>query len=373
MFAVPYLFYYGFIMLIALPVYKFSEKRIANLTTWESYIVIIFATLAFIGWGHVGYDYRNYLGMFEETPILTKYDWKNLFNKTESFFFLFMSLVKTIIPNYYCFRIINMFIDLILLTICFRQYCSISILPFCFLFFLLFGGLYWEIDFIRNGKAVIIYFVSLKYFHEKKFLRFTILNIIAYFFHVSAVILFISSFFLFLLTNRKMILMLFLMGMILAFFGIGFTQVIGSIARPFVSGKFLFMLDYYLSSSNFGASHGITIGYIEKIISFCIIFYYAPDLIAIDERLKVIINLFYIYILIVLFFSDVKIIIERIAALYKFPYWILFPIIYQNKAHKNKSIFLILLLLYGLIKVYDAHNYQIYEYYIIAPWKNSSL
>jgi hypothetical protein len=88
MFAVPYLFYYSFIMLIALPVYKFSEKRITNLTTWESYIVIIFATLAFIGWGHVGYDYRNYLGMFEETPILTKYDWKNIFNKPEAFFFL---------------------------------------------------------------------------------------------------------------------------------------------------------------------------------------------------------------------------------------------------------------------------------------------
>lgn len=361
----PYLLCYFFLFVFMIPLYNYSNKYILERISTEIYLFILFVSLLFMGWGAVGYDSLNYYKMFDEAILLTKDGWLSVFNKSEWLFRFFMAFIKTIFPNYYFFRFIYTFLDLILLTVFFHSYCEKSLWPICFLFFFIFGGAYWEIEAIRNGKAVMLYLVSLKYFHQKRMIKFIFINVLAFGFHVSAVFLFIGTFFAPFFLKKKILLPFFIIGMLLVFSGIGFTKIIAGIIAPFIHGKLGSMLNFYLNSEFYGKFRGISFGYIERLISFVFIFTNAEKLVLVDKRLKIIIGSFYIYILICLYFSDVAIIYERIAALFKFPYWILFPLIYKKLEGSYEKCFLIALLFLGAIKTYTAYNNPVYAYTIM--------
>jgi hypothetical protein len=164
--------------------------------------------------------------------------------------------------------------------------------------------------------------------------------------------------------NKNLTLLIFCIWSAIAISGVGFTKIIGEMIKPFVSGKLLFMLDYYLSSTLYGAYRGLSLGYIERVVSFIIIFKNQERLILSDSRLKILIGLFYIYIFISLYFIDVAIVYERIASLFKFPYWILFPLLYEKARNDSTKYIYAILVLFGLLKMYSIFNNPIYEYSI---------
>ena len=362
-YAFPYIIFYFVLYILSIPVYNFNNKKINAVSGICSYYAIIFLTIIFLGWGIIGYDAYHYYKYFNNiSPSINLRQFSSFGN--EGYFYSSMSFLKYIIPNYYIFRIINMLIDLILLTIFFRSYCSESLLPMCFLFFFLFGGIYYEIEAIRNAKAVMLYLISLKYYHERRYFIFSLINIIAFGFHVSVAFLFVSTFFTGLFNNKKLVLTIFIIGTFLLIMGIGAGKILGNIAGQYLPGRLGNRVYVYfnLESKGFGAFRGISIGYIERFISFIIIFYFGNTLVSIDKRLKTLIGLFYIFIFICLFFSDIVIIYERIAALFKIPYWILFPLIYKNLKTEQKKYFLVILFFLGLLKTYTQYNDQVYNY-----------
>ena len=361
MYTFPYIIFFIILYILAIPVYNYKNKEVKAVSSIGAYYTITFLTLIFFGWGIVGYDAYHYYDYFNKnSPTINLRQFGLLGN--EGYFYSSMSLFKNIIPNYHIFRIINMLIDLILLTIFLKSYCSEQLLPMCFLFFFIFGGMVWEIEFIRNGRAVMLYLISLKYYHERKYLVFSLINIIAFGFHVSVVFLFVGTFFTGLFNNKKLVLAVFIIGTLLLLTSVGAGRILGNIAERYLSGRLWNRVNSYLGNTQFGAFRGITIGYIERFVSFIIIFYFHDALISADKRLKTLIGLFYIFIFICLFFSDMVIIYERIATLFKISYWILFPLIYKNLKMDQKKCFLVVLFVLGLLKTYTQYNNQVYDY-----------
>jgi hypothetical protein len=226
----------------------------------------------------------------------------------------------------------------------------------------LFGGIYYEIEAIRNARAVMLYLISLKYYHEKKYLLFTIINIIAFGFHITVVFLYVGTFLSFAFSNKKIVFLFFLIGAILLLLGIGVGNKLATSIAITIPGRVGSRARLYLSLLEYSTFRGISVGYIERVMSFIFIFWNADKLVDTDKRLKVIINLFYIYIFICLFFSDITIVYERIASLFKIPYWILFPLAYKQLRKNGKIVFLVLLISLGLIKTYSTYSDQNYEY-----------
>jgi hypothetical protein len=70
----------------------------------------------------------------------------------------------------------------------------------------------------------------------------------------------------------------------------------------------------------------------------------------------VVLNSFYLYSFIFLFFTEITIVTERVPALFIFSYWVLYPQIYALIQKNKKVSFLILFLFYGLIKIVLGYN-----------------
>ena len=160
---------------------NFSHKILAFLS------MIVFVVF-FSFRGYVQTDTLNYFELFVSLPnILDGVPYNPSY---DTGFVLYMSLIKSLGFNYNHFIAISSFIDLILLTILFRRYFSYKYYALYLYLFLIFTGIEYEFNLMRNIKAVLLFFLSIKYIDSRQFGKFLILNLIAISFHWSSIIFF---------------------------------------------------------------------------------------------------------------------------------------------------------------------------------------
>ena len=67
-------------------------------------------------------------------------------------------------------------------------------------------------------------------------------------------------------------------------------------------------------------------------------------------------NILYLYVFSYLYFSEMRILTDRIPILFSCSYWFLFPELYSNLKKDFKVLFLLLFLLYSILKIISANN-----------------
>jgi hypothetical protein len=96
---------------------------------------------------------------------------------------------------------------------------------------------------------------------------------------------------------------------------------------------------------------GISIGYIERSLSFVLLFLFQNKLEKKGNVSNVFINVMYIYIFIHLYFFEMDVIVKRFSLLFLCGYWIIYPEIYRIISKPKKGIFLFLMILYGILRL----------------------
>jgi hypothetical protein len=217
----------------------------------------------------------------------------------------------------------------------------------------------------------MLFLISLNYLEKRKFIKYIILNIIGALFHITS-LLYLPLYF---ILNKKIpritLFILFCVGNLIFLLQVEWCKLVLTSLSALLPGRLGILLKVYLSSDLHSSAYGITIGYLERFFSFVFIYCFSQKLLMINKNNLIYINIFYLYIFIFLYFSEIAIILERVAALFIFPYWILYPQIYSLLRNQYKKYFLLILLFYGILKL-GIGNRNIFSLYdnVLLPYKS---
>lgn len=377
-YSIPYVIFFLLLYVNALPINKLNSNSTYSwsFNNWLQIFTIVVILLVFIGFrGFIYTDWISYYPFFNTAPTLFD-GWQTIVvffhSPWENGFLLYTILLRTVSANYFLFQLVSFVINLLVLF-CFFKRVIPKYIAFGFLFYILFSGLVIEINLLRNSKSIMLFLISLKYLEEKKFIKYTIINILGSLFHITA-LLYIPLFFLLHKKYPKSVIMLFFaIGNILFIFQIEWFKLVLLQISTFIPGRLGILMNTYLDSYTFTSAYGISIGSLERFFSFILFFSLSGKLCKINKNNLIYINAYYLYAFIFLYFSEMRIIPERIGILLIFSYWILYPQIYSFLEKKSKYIFLMLLLIYGILKMGVGHKAIITRYdNILLPHKSFS-
>ena len=162
-FSLPYLFI----------LFCFLTVNFLRCTIHRKYLISGGIFILFFGCrGFVGWDWYSYYEIYNQTSdlIIQKYS-------TEPCFGFFMVGCKIIGLDYHGFVLVSTCFDFILLHLIFKLYLS-KYYAWGFFFFIVFSMGY-EIDLMRNIKALLLFIYSLQYVYRKKITYFLFYNTIA--------------------------------------------------------------------------------------------------------------------------------------------------------------------------------------------------
>ncbi len=354
----PYLFLLISLLLIASVEMsiKFDKKSLTIMN-----IIVIILLLLFFGLrGFVGWDWYNYYPYFTNIPTLDKLVLDKV--NFEPGFSIYTSFIKTIFPNYNFFIFTSSIIDLILLDKILKRYIPQNFHVFALAVFFSMEGMVMEINLMRNIKAILLFIISIQYIEKRKFSKFLLLNLIGISFHWSSIFFIPLYFFVQRKLNIKTIILIFIIGNIIYLFQINYiTSTIESIAH-LIGGKMQTRTDSYLVSTVFSRQYGITLGYLEKIgTTFLVLLYYSK--LTQNSKVNIIfINCYLIFLCIVLYFSELSIIITRVGSLFIFSYWILWPQIIKYSTSTSKFLLFVFFSLYLSIRTITSSDNVMFKY-----------
>ncbi|MCM1321742.1 MAG: EpsG family protein [Bacteroides sp.] len=310
--------------------------------------------MIFIGFrGFIQTDWFSYYKFFEKTPSLLDNAFIDYVHNSEFEvgFTVFSSFIKLFSANYFVFQFVNYLIEFIVLYTLFRKYLGRNFL-FGFLFYYIFGCLTMSINLLRNSKAILIFIISLKYIERHQFFRYLFFNCIGCLFHVTAILYIPLYFLLSKEWNGKLLIFLFIIGNVFFFFHIEWIKILFQIFAPFCGQRIGSMMEFYTKSKIFASSYGFSIGFIERFMTFLLIYHYRKKIYALNKTNIIFINCLFCYVYVYLFTSEMAVLTDRLPLLFVFSYWFVYPQIYESLNSINiKRLFLLILMLYSIIKL----------------------
>lgn len=314
--------------------------------------------------GYIGYDWYSYQPNFETIPTI-KYIFnsdyhKIFFSSYEIGFQLYTALIKTLTKNYFIYNFIGNGVDFLALYFIIKRYSKYPILSLTIYFAVY--GLALEIDMIRNMKSILLFLLSVEYIEERKPFKFFLLNLLGVFFHMSSILYFPMYFILKKNWNRKLILVLFIIGNIYYLsdsrifmkFIVEHNSIFPlSIGRRLVGYFSIIPLDFPL---------GFSLYYLERVVVFFLCWF-------IDEKLKeqryggIFLNSLYIWIFFFLYFSEFSIISFRFGLLFVYSYWFLLPMVLEFYPKVIIYLLIFTILIFRLSnQLYFVGNRIVYPY-----------
>ncbi len=359
--SLPYILFVFLYVILAIYEIRIKEEEVRKKQIIR--IVCISFYILFFGFrGLIGWDWYNYYPFFEKLPLLNTPHFSKIFNSLgfEIGFKIYSLAIKTLISNYNIYVLISTIINVTLLNIFLKRYTTHY--AFAFLIYLVMGGIPTEIDLLRNSKSIFLFLISLKYVHERKFIPFLICNLIGVSFHTTSILFIPLYFVLTKVFSRNLFIILFIIGNLIFVLQIQYLEPILKFVAGLIGGKVSYLVSAYFEISG-AKAYGLTIGYIERIISFLLLIIYHDKLLKGNTYNVIFINSFMIYFLLFFYFGEIRIVTLRITNLFYYPYWILMPAIYENiKIHTNKNIFLVYLVATSLLKTNGLTNLPNYKY-----------
>lgn len=346
---IPYMEVFGFLLLGgAVDVFGKNERK--------KHMLFVFSIILLIGFlglrGFIGWDWWAYYPSYNNLPGGFSYEigyeiWSNIFYKTGL--------------SYHHFTFINTVADILILAYVLKKYSKYPI--FSMFLFLAVQGLSFEVDLLRNAKAVLLFIISIQFIKERKIIPFLILNILGITFHMSSVIYLPMYFILNRNYSRKIILPLIILGNIYYLFDakifIHILEYMSSVLPAAVSGK----IAGYLSI--IPQNYKLPIGtlYFERLVTFITVFFFLHKENGHREKENpyslIMENSFYIFYLIFLFTSEFFIASTRIGILFIYANWFLWGDIIENlRDTKIKAVVFITAVLIGGNRIYNHFDFN---------------
>lgn len=346
---IPYMEVFGFLLLGgAVDVFGKNERK--------KHMLFVFSIILLIGFlglrGFIGWDWWAYYPSYNNLPGGFNYEigyeiWSNIFYK--------------IGLSYHHFTFINTVADILILAYVLKKYSKYPI--FSMFLFLAVQGLSFEVDLLRNAKAVLLFIISIQFIKERKIIPFLILNILGMTFHISSIIYLPMYFILNRNYSRKIILPLIILGNIYYIFDtklfIHILEYMSSVLPAAVGGK----ITSYLSI--IPQNYKLPIGtlYFERLVTFIMVFFFLHKEKGSREKENqyslIMENSFYIFYLIFLFTSEFFIASTRIGILFIYANWFLWGDIIENLRNtKIKVAVFLIAVLIGGNRIYNHFDFN---------------
>lgn len=346
---IPYMEVFGFLLLGgAVDVFGKNERK--------KHMLFVFSIILLIGFlglrGFIGWDWWAYYPSYNNLPGGFNYEigyeiWSNIFYK--------------IGLSYHHFTFINTVVDILILAYILKKYSKYPI--FSMVLFLAVQGLSFEVDLLRNAKAVLLFIISIQFIKERKIIPFLILNILGMTFHISSIIYLPMYFILNRNYSRKIILPLIILGNIYYIFDtklfIHILEYMSSVLPAAVGGK----ITSYLSI--IPQNYKLPIGtlYFERLVTFIMVFFFLHKEKGSREKENqyslIMENSFYIFYLIFLFTSEFFIASTRIGILFIYANWFLWGDIIENLRNtKIKVAVFLIAVLIGGNRIYNHFDFN---------------
>jgi len=358
-YSIPYLVLLACYLFLAIIGYKVKNNHVLyqRIIFLCSIIYVIFFGLR----GFIGWDWTNYYKKYQMASNLFNISFNS--SVPEWGFTIYMSLFKTLFLDYYAFVFINVILHIFLLNIFLKRYLPPGYYVFGLIVFLVMGGFGMEVDAMRNIMSILLFLLSIKYIEERKIGKYYILNTVGLLFHISSIFYLPLYFFLHKKMNRKLIVVIFIIGIIIFLLKIEYVKPLVLSISKILGGRIQSITNDYLNSTIYGKSYGLSIGLLERLLSAVLIIMYYPKLINASKHNIIFINAFVYYFFIFFYFSEIAIISIRVGMLFVFSYWILWPsIIYVSKIKINRQFIICVMLLYSFLKMIGLTRFQLYQY-----------
>lgn len=346
-FALPYIYYYFSVFLGIFSSQMGRDfKKITKL-------LFIFVTIYFIGLrGFVEADWLIYYPVWKIAPSLFEGSdavFKFLSNTFYEKGFAFLLVIcKTLCNNYIFLQFVILLFTLFCLNSFLTRYCNKYYYLGACLFYL-FGGYMLSIIMIRNCISVMFFILSIPSLIERNWKKYFLQNFIGLLFHSSSFFYFPLYFFLHIRYKNFLIIPVWLIGNAIFLLQIPLAMKLFSSVSGVLFGAYGHLVTNYLTSKQYATSYGISIGFIERTLTFLLFFSKRKSFY--NKEALVFLNMFYLYSFVFLFFSDFRIVVDRIPILIYCCYWFLYPKFYGFLTKRTKVIFLLILLMYSLIKI----------------------
>ncbi|MDR0507769.1 MAG: EpsG family protein, partial [Dysgonamonadaceae bacterium] len=174
-------------------IYVFDyRKRNNGKSVWFTITCIVLICLSGLRY-RVGGDTVGYMSMYDEFPTLFTVEWHIFSTQYQPLWNLYVLTCKTISSDFAFLQFTHAIILNVSLFVFIRKRIR-NVFTFIFFYFILFYTLL-NFEVLRESLAVAVSLMGFKYWEKKKWLPYYVFALIAYGFHVSAVILFILPFF----------------------------------------------------------------------------------------------------------------------------------------------------------------------------------
>lgn len=326
--------------------------------------IALFLVFVFVGLRYyVGLDVFMYQEEFYTMPTLLEFTFDYLRDcGFEPGWSMYMCLFRTVFPNFSVFLLFNTLVDVFLLYAIFCRYHEHFVLGL--ILYLGFYGLVFELEQLRNAKAILLFFLSLPYLASGSREKYYVLNVIALTFHISAIIyLFLGG-----LLRRRVsevtIWIVFFVGIFIALFDIHWVEPILSFLGDLLGGPWKEKIRDYMANDYFHASSRITLGFFERMVTYVLLLVvFRKRLIDKSESNVILLNLFLLYFISVTYLFSFKVAATRVSALFVPVYALLYPqLLDLIKRKLNRQILLVMLLVFAMYRTYSTANTVVYRY-----------
>lgn len=327
----------------------------------ETYLALGLLVFFFGCRAYVNTDWMNYLPMFEGFPSIgTRGDASEAF--VEPGFWGYSVVVKSIFPNYFFWVFVSSAIDLFLLAYLLKKYSAYPVLSW--IAFFVWYGILLETNLMRNSKSILLFMCSISYLHQRRLLPYLALNLIGVSFHLSSILYLFLYFILNGSYSKKLLLGIFWVGNAVVLFRIHWiTPVLQVLSERFLQGTLASKLVYYLASDVFSQPYGLSIGHIERMLAFGLIYCFYDRLLAQNPYNRIFVNCYVLYFLSFTVLGELFILVDRVTMLFVFSYWILYPnLFYVMGSLRRKYVFMALFIPFSFLKVIDQTSNVAYRY-----------
>lgn len=303
--------------------------------------------------GFLHTDWISYYPLFKELPTL----WSFTIIDLEDFymepgFILYSIIIKSFCPSYYGWIFISTLIDVYLINACLKKNTGYYALGF--LFFYSFFTLN-EINLLRNTKAIMLFLLSVRYIGNN-FLKFSFLNIIGAFFHISSLLYIFIYPFLRLKIKRNILIAIFICGVLIYTLQVSWAlPLLEYVSENLQIGRSGILIHYM--KPNFDQ---LSIGFLERVFTFILFLFYRDKIYGKSPFLVVMYNCYIAYFISTFFLAEYSSLAERISTLFIISYVFIYPEIF--KFCKNKRVFIMLMFSYMLLKEIQGNKGLLNKY-----------
>lgn len=322
-------------------------------------IVCVFVYIVFFGFrGYVGDDWTIYYPTFADEVHVSSFQ-DILFTLEEEpyeiGFTILMIISKLSFDSFPFFVFFVTCINFALLYRFLRK--RIDNIPLGIMLFLCMGGFGMQINLFRNTISILLFANAIEYLVNRKPIPYFLMCILALSFHLSAIIYFPLYFFFHKRFPRWFYVLVFVFGNIFFLSQIKFISPIMMSIAGQMGEEYEFLVEAYTEGKIGEINQGISIGYIERLLTGLLILCYYDKLTTMRSENAVFINSYLAYFFMYFFFSEFSVVAGRLATLFSYFYWIIWiDLLRCFTIRNNMLLFIVYLGIYSVLKMWGMTN-----------------